>query len=98
MDQKIVPFRSNLDIRKAAVDAGVAVACPVRDVVQGVSRKWVSLLVIALAERPHRFGELRRLLSDISQRMLTQTLHDLRATVMCIAKCCRPIRPASNTA
>jgi DNA-binding HxlR family transcriptional regulator len=78
MDQKIVPFRSKLDVRKAAVEAGVAAACPVRDVMQGVSRKWVSLLVIALAERPHRFGELRRLLPDISQRMLTQTLHDLQ--------------------
>ena len=34
--------------------------------------------MLALAEHPHRFGELRRLVPDISQRMLTQTLHELQ--------------------
>ena len=34
--------------------------------------------MMALAEQPYRFGELRRLVPDISQRMLTQTLHDLQ--------------------
>ncbi|TIX72780.1 MAG: helix-turn-helix transcriptional regulator, partial [Mesorhizobium sp.] len=52
--------------------------CPVRDVIQGISNKWSSLLMMALAEKPYRFGELRRLVPDISQRMLTQTLHDLQ--------------------
>jgi DNA-binding HxlR family transcriptional regulator len=35
-------------------------------------------VLAALAEHPHRFGELRRLVPDISQRMLTQTLHELQ--------------------
>ncbi|MEQ1953178.1 helix-turn-helix domain-containing protein [Mesorhizobium sp. CN2-181] len=52
--------------------------CPVRDVIQTLSGRWSSLLMMALAERPYRFGELRRLVPDISQRMLTQTLHDLQ--------------------
>lgn len=51
--------------------------CPVRQVMQGIFGKWSTLLVQALAERPYRFGELRRLVPDISQRMLTQTLRDL---------------------
>lgn len=34
--------------------------------------------MIALSERAYRFGELRRLVPDISQRMLTQTLHELQ--------------------
>ena len=34
--------------------------------------------MMALAERAYRFGELRRLVPDISQRMLTQTLVDLQ--------------------
>jgi DNA-binding HxlR family transcriptional regulator len=34
--------------------------------------------MMALAEQPYRFGQLRRLVPDISQRMLTQTLHDLQ--------------------
>lgn len=51
--------------------------CPVRQVMQGIFGKWSTLLLLALAERPYRFGELRRLVPDISQRMLTQTLRDL---------------------
>jgi DNA-binding HxlR family transcriptional regulator len=52
--------------------------CPVRDVVNQIGDKWSALLILLLGEHPHRFGELRRAVPDISQRMLTQTLHDLR--------------------
>ncbi len=55
-----------------------ASSCPVRDVMDQVSGKWASLLLTALGVRPHRFGELRRAVPDISQRMLTQTLRDLQ--------------------
>ncbi len=51
--------------------------CPVRQVMQGIFSKWSTLLLQALGEQPYRFGELRRLVPDISQRMLTQTLRDL---------------------
>jgi DNA-binding HxlR family transcriptional regulator len=52
--------------------------CPVRDVLDRIGDKWSTLLLITLAERPHRFGALRRAVPDISQRMLTQTLRDLQ--------------------
>lgn len=52
--------------------------CPVRDVLDHMGDKWSTLLLITLGGRPHRFGELRRALPDISQRMLTQTLRDLQ--------------------
>ncbi len=52
--------------------------CPVRDVLDHVGGKWVSLLLMFLGTRPHRFGELKRAVPDISQRMLTQTLRDLQ--------------------
>ena len=52
--------------------------CPIRNVIANINSKWSSLLLMVLAERPHRFGELRRLVPDISQRMLTQTLRDLQ--------------------
>ncbi|WP_291181580.1 helix-turn-helix domain-containing protein [Hyphomicrobium sp.] len=53
-------------------------ACPVRDVLDHVGDKWSTLIVLTLGERPYRFGELRRAIPDISQRMLTQTLRDLQ--------------------
>jgi DNA-binding HxlR family transcriptional regulator len=52
--------------------------CPIRDVLDQIGDKWSTLLLITLALRPHRFGELRRAVPDISQRMLTQTLRDLQ--------------------
>ena len=53
-------------------------ACPVRDVIHQISGKWCFLVITTLARRPHRFGELKREIYDISQRMLTQTLRDLQ--------------------
>lgn len=52
--------------------------CPVRDVMDQVSGKWASLLLLELSEGPLRFGAIRRRVPDISQRMLTQTLRDLQ--------------------
>ena len=52
--------------------------CPIRDVLDRVGDKWSTLLICVLSERSHRFGELRRTISDISQRMLTQTLRELQ--------------------
>ncbi len=52
--------------------------CPVRNVLDQIGDKWSTLFIQILGERPHRFGELRRAVPDISQRMLTQTLRDLQ--------------------
>ena len=78
VDSTIVNLKSKLEIYRAMSDGGNISDCPVRDVIQGLTAKWSSLLMSALAEQPYRFGELRRLVPDISQRMLTQTLHDLQ--------------------
>jgi len=51
--------------------------CPIRGVLDRIGDKWSFLIVTTLAAHPHRFGELRRALADISQRMLTQTLRGL---------------------
>ena len=57
-------------------------ACPVRDVLDQLADKWSVLILSTLADRPYRFGELKREIGDISQRMLTQTLRDLQADGM----------------
>ena len=80
MEGRISNFRTQLEIyrSKGGSEAGDLANCPVRNVVQNIFGKWSALLLTALAERPYRFGELRRLVPDISQRMLTQTLRDLQ--------------------
>ena len=55
-----------------------AANCPIRDVMDQVSGKWASLLLLELVDGPLRFGAIRRRVPDISQRMLTQTLRDLQ--------------------
>ena len=52
--------------------------CPVRDVLDQMSGKWATLIILILANEPLRFGQLRRAVPEISQRMLTQTLRDLQ--------------------
>jgi DNA-binding HxlR family transcriptional regulator len=78
VDSKLVDLKMKLEIYRAESGGGNLANCPVRDVIQGISGKWNTLLMSALAEKTYRFGELRRLVPDISQRMLTQTLHDLQ--------------------
>jgi DNA-binding HxlR family transcriptional regulator len=78
MDARIVSARQKIEIYRAGVADGGLANCPIRNVVQNIFGKWSALLLMALAEKPYRFGELRRLVPDISQRMLTQTLRDLQ--------------------
>lgn len=51
--------------------------CPCRDVLDLVANKWTALMLGALNRHPHRFGELRRAVEGISQKMLTQNLRSL---------------------
>jgi len=68
--------------------------CPVRNVLDRISGKWHTLLIVALTDGPLRFGELKRALPDISQRMLTQSLRDLQRDGM-IARRVYPTLPPS---
>lgn len=78
MDARIVSARQKIEIYRANVAQGGLANCPIRNVVQNIFDKWSALLLMALSEKPYRFGELRRLVPDISQRMLTETLRDLQ--------------------
>jgi DNA-binding HxlR family transcriptional regulator len=57
----------------------MAADCPSRGVLQHLTNRWGTLVMVALATRPHRFAELRRAVGGVSERMLSQTLKDLEA-------------------
>ncbi len=59
-------------------DAAITASCPVRDVLDRIGDKWSVLIVRELRHGPLRFGVLRRQITDISQRMLTETLRHLQ--------------------
>jgi DNA-binding HxlR family transcriptional regulator len=67
-----------MDANQLADFRGESGTCPVRGVLDRIGDKWSTLIVCVLGEHPYRFGELRRAIPDISQRMLTQTLRDLQ--------------------
>lgn len=52
---------------------------PGYDVLQGVVDKWGPLVICALRKGPRRYGELRRAIGPVSQKMLTQTLRKLES-------------------
>jgi DNA-binding HxlR family transcriptional regulator len=63
-------------MQKTRYNAYVAM-CPTRQALDRIADKWTVLIIGSLARRPHRFGELRRAIDGISQKMLTQTLRSL---------------------
>jgi DNA-binding HxlR family transcriptional regulator len=52
-------------------------SCPSRTALNRIGDRWTALIVGVLAEQPHRFGQLRRRIDGVSQKMLTQTLRSL---------------------
>ena len=54
-------------------------ACPVETTLALISNRWKALLLRDLLMGTKRFGELRRSLAGISQKVLTANLRDLEA-------------------
>jgi DNA-binding HxlR family transcriptional regulator len=51
--------------------------CPTRQALDRIADKYTVLVIIFLQDAPKRFGELQRMITGISQKMLTQTLRSL---------------------
>jgi DNA-binding HxlR family transcriptional regulator len=51
--------------------------CPLTAALNAVGGKWSMICMYWLASESRRFGELRRLMPEISHKVLTETLRDL---------------------
>lgn len=67
---------SVLQLRPGSADVYLR-NCPSRTVLELLSDKWTLLVICKLAAGPQRFGELRRSVEGVTQKMLTQTLRSL---------------------
>lgn len=66
-------------IRPGMTDGIYPAACPTRTVLDHVTSKWGVLILLALSERSLRWGELRRTVEGISEKMLASTLRTLES-------------------
>lgn len=68
--------------------------CPSRSALDRIADKWTALVIGALEEGPRRFGQLRRDIEGVSQKMLTQTLRSLERDGL-VARRVYPTQPPS---
>ena len=66
--------------------------CPFRNVLDQVGDKWSFLILAVLEEGPQRFNEIKRLVGDISHRVLTRKLRDLERDGY-VSRTVHPVRP-----
>lgn len=51
--------------------------CPIRQLIEIISDKWVAAMIYTLAQGPERPGQLQRLMPGLTKKMMTQTLRNL---------------------
>lgn len=51
--------------------------CPVQETLRLIGGKWKAVILYHLLERTKRFSELKRELTGVTQKMLTQQLREL---------------------
>jgi DNA-binding HxlR family transcriptional regulator len=80
-------------LRRHFPDGVFAAGCPSRTVLDHVTSKWGTLVILALAEgEPLRWSELRRRAQGVSEKMLAQTLRTLEVDGI-VHRDARPVVP-----
>ena len=67
------------DVEEAAPDGSLPQDCPTRVLMDQLADKWSLCVLLALADGPVRFNELKRVVEGVTQKMLGQTLRRLDA-------------------
>ncbi|WP_208989923.1 winged helix-turn-helix transcriptional regulator [Pseudovibrio brasiliensis] len=52
--------------------------CSIRSILSNVTGKWRMIIILALEDEPKRFGQIKRCIGDITQRVLTENLRGLQ--------------------
>ncbi|TFC01080.1 transcriptional regulator [Cryobacterium adonitolivorans] len=65
--------------RPGLIEGKYPAECPSRIVLNHLTSRWGVLILLALEQGPRRWGELRREIEGISEKMLASTLRTLEA-------------------
>ena len=87
------PKETTLPAPDASTGDLYSIDCPCREVLDLIGSKWSVLVIGRLEEGPYRFGELRRAVPGITQKMLTQTLRRLEEDGMVNRRVLTEMRP-----
>ncbi|MBN4053673.1 helix-turn-helix transcriptional regulator [Haliea sp. AH-315-K21] len=68
-------------------------ACPVENALKLISGKWKPVILFQLSKGTHRFGELERSISGITQRILILQLRELERDGMVTRKVYTEVPP-----
>jgi DNA-binding HxlR family transcriptional regulator len=85
-------FSPGMKLQDLFPEGVLPAACPSRTVIDHVTSKWGVLVLVALDGRTLRWGELRRSVEGISEKMLAQTLKTFEADGL-VARHARPVIP-----
>lgn len=67
-------MKVSIKLADLTTDGVLPAACPSRILLDHITSKWGVLVLIALSEESLRWGELRRVVQGVSEKMLAQTL------------------------
>lgn len=68
-------------------------ACPIETTLTMISNKWKILIIRDLLDGTKRFGELKKSLEGISQKVLTENLRDMESKMLISRKVYLQIPP-----
>lgn len=68
-------------------------ACPVEMTLQLIGNRWKVLIMRDLLEGTKRFGELKKSVGSITQKVLTQNLREMEASELVIRKVYAEVPP-----
>ena len=69
--------QQNAEAYWTSAEADRNLTCPVRTTLNVLGGKWKLLILSYLLDEPRRYGELRRLMPEITEKMLIQELREL---------------------
>ncbi len=79
-------------LHQALPDQNFDPGCPSRTVLDHVMSKWGVLVLVVLAKGTMRWGQLRRAVGGVSEKMLAQTLQTLERDGL-VRRDARPVVP-----